>query len=81
LLLPDRTPTALAGSALVIIDSSENPALQGSTTPPAEALNQASAPAQPSRRAVGVNAKSRAASLDPFHRPHRFGAPKHRRRA
>ena len=63
LLRPDRTPTALAGSALVIIDSSEDPALQGSTTPPAEALNQASAPAQPSRRAVGVNAKRRAASL------------------
>ena len=81
LLLPDRTPTALAGSALVIIDSSEDPALQGSTTPRAEALNQASAPAQPSRRVVGVNAKGRAESLGPSHRPHRFGAAKHRRRA
>ena len=81
LLLPDRTPTVLAGSALVIIDSSENPALQGSTTPPAEALNQASAPAQPSRRALGVHAKGRAASLGRFHRPHRFGSAKHRRRA
>ena len=81
LLLPDRAPTALASNALVIIDSLENPALQGSTMPPAEALNQASAPAQPSRRADGVNAKGRAASLGRFHRPHRFGAAKHRRRA
>ncbi len=81
LLLPGRTPTALAGSALVIIDSSEDPALQGSTTPPAAALNQGSAPAQSSRRAVGVNAKRSAASLGPLHRPHRFAASKHRRRA
>ena len=80
LLLPGRMPTALAGSALVIIDSSEDPALQGSTAPPAAAPNQGSAPAQ-SRRAVGVNAKRSAKSLGPLHRPHRFAASKHRRRA
>jgi len=81
LLLPDRTPTALAGSALVIIDSSEDPALQGSTTPPAATPNPESAAAQSSRRAVGVNAKSRAERLGPLHRPHRVAASKHRRRA
>jgi hypothetical protein len=32
LLLPDRAPTPLAGSAVIIIDSSENPAMQGSTS-------------------------------------------------
>src|SRR5207244_647898 len=44
-------------------------------------LLHATDPAQPSRRAVGGNAKGRAESLGRLHRPHRFGAAKHRRRA
>jgi hypothetical protein len=74
LLLPDRTPTALAGNALVIIDSSEMPGLQGSTTTP----NQVSAPAEPSRPPIGVNAKSRVERRTIFHRSHRFGSAAHR---
>jgi hypothetical protein len=80
-LLPDRAPTPLAGSALVIIDSSESPTMQGSTSAPQQATIQQSAPSQPSRPPAGANAKGKVERHGAWHRSHQAGVHKRHRGA
>lgn len=80
-LVSGRQPTALAGDALVIIDSSQNPTAEGSSAAPQEMPNQPSASAQPSRPAVAGKAKGRAGRHAASHHGHRSAPHKHVHRA
>jgi hypothetical protein len=80
-LLSDRAPTPLAGDALVIIDSSENPGMQGSTNAAQATTNQVSAPAQASRPAAAANTKGRIERHGASHHSRRAAVHKHHRRA